>query len=342
MKTASVKEPTVISVDDVEKPSLNSGDILVQMHACGICGSDLEKVFGQYGQPSMRLGHEPAGIITDIGPDVTEFKKGDRVFTHHHVPCYDCHLCNHNNETMCKKYYETNLSPCGLSEEYVVPAWNVAHGGVLKISDSTSFEEAAMIEPLACCVRAWKKYNYREGDSVAIFGVGPTGMMHVMLAIAKKFSKIFCFDVNDFRLQFAKQFDITESINSMDEKRKQKILDNTDGMGVDVAIVATSSLKALDDAIDMVRKGGAVMMFGVPSKGAKLDLDMNKLYSKEITLVTSYAASDKDTKEALTLIESSQIDVKHLITHTYPIMDSQKAFDHARSGDKSMKIIITK
>ena len=102
MKSASVKEPSVISVDDVEKPQLTSGDVLVQMHACGICGSDLEKVFGQYGQPSMRLGHEPSGIVLDVGSDVTEFKKGDRVFTHHHVPCYDCHYCNHGNETMCK------------------------------------------------------------------------------------------------------------------------------------------------------------------------------------------------------------------------------------------------
>ena len=342
MKTASIKEPSVISVDETEKPTLEAGDILVQMHACGICGSDLEKVFGQYGQPSTRLGHEPAGMVLDVGSDVTEFKKGDRVFTHHHVPCYDCHYCNHGNETMCKKYYETNLSPCGLSEEYVVPAWNVSHGGVLKISDSLSFEEAAMIEPLACCVRAWTKFHYQEGDSVAIFGVGPTGMMHVMLSIVKKFSKIFCFDLNDFRLDFAKKFNITESINSMDDKRKQKILDHTDGRGVDVAIVATSSLKALEDAIDMVRKGGAVMMFGVPSKGAKLDLDMSKIYSKEITLVTSYAASDKDTKDALELIESSQIDVKQLITHTYSIDDSQKAFDHAHSGDNAMKIIITK
>ena len=158
----------------------------------------------------------------------------------------------------------------------------------------------------------------------------------------KKFSKIFCFDVNDFRLDFAKKFKITESMNSMDENRKQKIHDHTDGRGVDVAIVATSSLKALDDAIDLVRKGGTVMMFGVPSKGAKLDLDMNKIYSKEITLVTSYAASDFDTKEALNLIESSQIDVKQLITHTYPISDTQKAFDHARSGENAMKIIITK
>ncbi len=342
MKTASVKESSVISVDEIEKPTLGSGDILVQMHACGICGSDVEKVFGQYGQPSMRLGHEPAGVVLDVGSDVMEFKEGDRVFTHHHVPCYDCHLCNHGNETMCQKYYETNLSPCGLSEEYVVPAWNVSHGGVLKISDSLSFEEAAMIEPLACCVRAWTKFHYQEGDSAAIFGVGPTGMMHVMLAKAKKLSKIFCFDVNDFRLDFAKKFNITESINSMDENRKQKILNHTDNRGVDVAIVATSSMAALEDAIDIVRKGGVVMMFGVPSKGAKLHLNMGKIYSKEITLVTSYAASDKDTKDALSLIETSQINVKQLITHTYPIIDSQKAFDHARTGENAMKIIITK
>lgn len=342
MKTASVREPSVISINEIENPTLGSGDILVQMHACGICGSDLEKVFGEYGQPSMRLGHEPAGIIIDVSSDVTEFKKGDRVFTHHHVPCYSCHLCKHGNETMCSKYYETNLSPCGLSEEYVVPKWNVDHGGVLKIPDSMSFEEAAMIEPLACCVRAWTKYSYQEGDSVAIFGVGPTGMMHVMLAKSKKFSKIFCFDVNDFRLGFAKKFNITDSINSLDENRKQRILDHTEGKGVDVAIVATSSLKALEDAIDVVRKGGAVMMFGVPSKDAKIVLNMSKIYSKEITLVTSYAASDNDTKEALRLIESSQIDVKQLVTHTYPIEDSQKAFDHARSGDNAMKIIITK
>ena len=342
MKTAFVKGPSTIFVDTTKKLTLSSGDILVEMHACGICGSDLEKVFGQYGQPSMRLGHEPAGIVLDIGDGVTEFKKGDRIFTHHHVPCYDCHFCRHGNETMCPKYSETNLSPCGLSEEYIVPSWNVSHGGVLKISDSTSFEEAAMIEPLACCVRAWRKYHYQKDDSVAIFGVGPTGMMHVLLAHSKKFSKIFCLDVNDFRLNFAKKFNITESINSLNQDRKQKVLDQTNGLGVDVAIVATSSLKALEDAIDIVRKGGSVMMFGVPSKGSKLELDMNKIYSKEITLVTSYAASDQDTQEALNLIESKQINVKQLITHTYPILDSQKAFDHARSGDKAMKIIITK
>jgi L-iditol 2-dehydrogenase len=342
MKTAFVKEASTISVEETDQPVLGSGDILVQMHACGICGSDVEKVFGQYGKPSMKLGHEPAGIVLDVGSNVNDFTKGDRVFTHHHVPCYSCHQCKHGNETMCKKYSETNLSPCGLSEEYVVPEWNVSHGGVLKLPDSMTFQEAAMIEPLACCVRAWSKFPYQEGDSAAIFGVGPTGMMHVMLAKSKKFSKIFCLDVNDFRLDFAKKFNVSQTINSTNEKRADKIIEQTEQRGVDVAIVATSSLKALEDAIEVVRKGGAIMMFGVPSKGAKIELDMSKIYSKEISIVTSYAASDEDTKEALGLIESSQINVGQLVTHTYPITDSQKAFDHAKSGENAMKIIITK
>ncbi|MCY4490320.1 MAG: zinc-dependent dehydrogenase [Thaumarchaeota archaeon] len=342
MKTAVVNGPSSISVNDTPMPSIDAGEILIEMQACGICGSDLEKVFGHYGNQSMRLGHEPAGIILDVGSKVTGFQKGDRVFTHHHVPCYSCTLCTHGNETMCKKYSETNLSPCGLSEQYIVPSWNVSHGGVLKISNSTTFEEAAMIEPLACCVRAWSKCNYKEGDTAAVFGVGPTGMMHIMLAQAKHFSKIFCIDVNDFRLDFAKKFNVTDTINAVDTNRFEKISASTDGIGVDVAIVATSSMTALEDAIEMVRKGGTVIMFGVPSKGAELNLDMCKIYNKEITLKTSYAASDADTKEALDMIESGKIDTKRLITHRYTITESQKAFEHAKSGDGVMKIIITK
>ena len=342
MKAAFVKDESIISVDNIEKPLLGQGDILVKMESCGICGSDLEKVFGKYGQPSTRLGHEPAGVISEIGSKVSNFKVGDRVFTHHHVPCYSCHFCIHGNETMCPKYYETNLSPCGLSEEYQVPEWNVVHGGVLKIPDLMSFDEAAMIEPLACCVRAWHKFSYKKGDSVAILGVGPTGMMHVMLAKDKGLDKIFCLDVIDFRLEFAKKFHVTQTINSNDSSRNEKILNGTENQGVDIVVIATGSLKALDDAFNLVRKGGTVILFGVPTKGDTINIDMSKVYSKEITLTTSYAASDYDTKEALELIESSRINVKSLITHKYTILETQKAFDHAHNGSDSMKIIITK
>jgi L-iditol 2-dehydrogenase len=341
MKAAFVKGTSTVVVEDVDKPKLGPGDVLVKMHACGICGSDLEKVYGKYSQPSTRLGHEPSGIIKEVGEKVNNFKKGDRVFVHHHVPCYSCHYCLHGNETMCTKYIETNLSPCGLAEEFIVPEWNASHGGILKIPDSMSFDEAAMIEPLACCIRAWNKFSFQKGDSTAIFGVGSTGMMHVMLSNLHEFEKIFCIDVNEFRLKFAKKFKITEAINSSDSQLKIKILEQTNNRGVDVAIIATGSLNAISSAIDLVRKGGTIVLFGVPSKGATMNIDMSIIYSKEITLVSSYAASDADTKKALELIHSSMVDVKKLITHKYNISDSQQAFEHAHKGIDSMKIIIT-
>ena len=338
MKAAVVKDDSTIKITHIENPELGPNDILVQMSACGICGSDVEKVFGKYGQPSMKLGHEPAGIILKVGSQVENFAVGDRVFTHHHVACYSktCHECSHGNETMCKKYYQSNLNPCGLADEYVVPEWNVKHGGVLKIPDEMSFEEAAMIEPLACCLRAWKKFNYQKNDTAVILGVGPTGIMHALLARSVGFSKIFCSDLNDFRLDFAKKLGF-EAVRS--NESSEKILQSTID-GVDVAIVATGNLNAFDSAINLVRKGGTIIMFGVPSKDASIDINMSNVYSKEITITTTYAASDTDTKNALELIVSGTIDVKSLITHKYTLEDSQKAFDHAKTGDNAMKIII--
>ena len=356
MKAAVVKGNSSIEIKNIEKQSLGPGDILVQMRACGICGSDVETVFGKYGQPSMRLGHEPAGIITQVGSEVSNFRVGDRVFTHHHVECGsdDCHECSHGNETMCKKYYESNLEPCGLADEYIVPKWNVKHGGVIKIPDSMSFAEAAMIEPLACCIRAWSRVNRKKNDSVAILGVGPTGIMHTMLAKYHGFGKIFCLDLNEFRLDFVKKIEIKgllgvklnedfnpTTINPENTNALEQIKSETADQGVDVVIVATSSLNALKDAVSFVRKGGTIVMFGVPSKGASVELDMSEIYSKGITIVNSYAASDADTKVAFEKISSREINVSQLITHKYNLQECQQAFVHAKSGDNAMKIIIS-
>ncbi len=135
MKAAVVKGNSKVEIENFDISDIGSNDLLIKMQSCGICGSDVEKVFGKYGQPSMRLGHEPAGEVIKTGDAITDFKIGDRVFTHHHVACYskDCHECSHGNETMCKKYYQSNLNPCGLADNYVVPEWNVLHGGVLKL-----------------------------------------------------------------------------------------------------------------------------------------------------------------------------------------------------------------
>ncbi len=341
MKAAYVKGPANVEIKNVEKPVLGKGDLMITMKACGVCGSDLEKIYGQYSQPSMRLGHEPSGVVSETGYGLQEFKKGDRVFVHHHVPCYSCHFCTHGNETMCQKYSETNLNPCGLAEEFLVAEWNVVHGGVIKLPDSVSFEEASMIEPLACCIRAWNKAKFKKGDSVAILGAGPTGMMHVMLSKTLGMKDIFCFDINDFRLGFAKNLGITSAIHSTDPEAHQKILSETQNRGVDLAIVATGSVSAISQSIDMVRKGGTVILFGVPPKDAKISIDISKVYSKEITITPSYAASEADTNAAFALINDGKIDVKKLITHKFDLTESARALEYAHHGNDSMKIIVT-
>ena len=333
-------DSSVVELVESTSPVPGPGDILIKMAACGICGSDLEKVYGEYGQPSTRLGHEPAGTIKAVGDRVKGFAPGDRVFTHHHVPCYLCYLCKHGSETRCPDYSQSNISPCGIAEEYLVPDWNVQRGGVLKLPDTMSFEEASVIEPVACCLRAWTKCRYMKGDSVAIFGVGFTGMTHAMLAMHNGLSGIYCVDTNPFRLEYAKGLGVTSTIPA-DGHPAESILQATDRRGVDLAVVATGNLAALSEAISSVRYGGTVMMFGVPSKDASMNINMDYIYTREITISGSYAASDIDTANALKLISDGKIDVAQLVTHSYDISQTPIAFEHARSGQDTIKVIVT-
>lgn len=338
MRHAVTSGSNSVDVVDAPSPTPKPGDMVVRMAACGVCGSDVEKIYGQYSQPSTRLGHETSGVIVSVGDGVKGFSVGDRVFTHHHVPCYDCYLCKHGSSTRCSHYSKSNLLPCGLADEYIVPAWNVQRGGVLKIPDTMSFEQAAMIEPLACCIRAWSGYDHKSNNAVAIFGVGATGMLHVLLAQNKGFSNIYCIDMNQFRLDFVKDV-LGAEIILAHKNTSSDILYNTEQRGVDLAIVSTGSMAALESAIHSVRYGGTIMLFGVPSKDATMQLNMDYVYSHELKMYCSYAASDNDTREALHLI-SEGLDVDCLITHRYDLVDSPKAFERARSGHEAVKIII--
>ena len=160
-----------------------------------------------------------------------------------------------------------------------------------------------------------------------------------MLAKHYRMGEIACIDPNKFRTDFAQKHNIAKGFSDMDLARDE-ILSLTDGRGADVSIVATGSMNAFDDAIKSTRKGGTIMMFGVPSKNSIINLDVEYVYSRELEILTSYAASDKDTAESLNLIASGKIPSSLLITHKYSLDVSQKAFDHARSGDGAMKILV--
>jgi L-iditol 2-dehydrogenase len=342
MKAVFVKGHSAVSVDEIKAPEIvGEGDVLVRMRACGLCGSDLEKVYGEYGMASGRLGHEPAGEVVAVGKNARSFAPGDRVFIHHHVPCYSCHYCLHGDYTMCPEYQKSNISPCGLAEQFLVPEWNVSRGGLIKLPAGMTFDEASLVEPLACCIRAWNKCNFQRGDDVAVLGAGPAGLMHVLLAKAFGAGRVFVSDINDFRLGFAKKYGV-EIFNSITVPDfTQKIKEQTDGRGVDVAIVATGSTKALLQSFDMTRRAGKIVMFGVPSKGSAVSYDMSKLYSNEHSLIPSYAASEVETNQAIKLVAEKRIDIASLITHRFDISDASEAIKCAHEAKDAMKVIVT-
>jgi L-iditol 2-dehydrogenase len=345
VKSVKIVSQGVIQVYEQDDTMLNfksEGDILVKMKACGICGSDLEKIYGQYGMTSARLGHEPSGIVLAIGNKVKGIKIGDRVFVHHHVSCNSCHYCRHGNNTMCEYYQKSNIDPCGLSDKFIVPAWNVERGGVLRLPDRLTYEQASLIEPLACCLRALHKIPFQKGDDLVIFGAGPAGIMLLTLAKLAGAGKIFVVDINHFRLEFSRKFNSdTYFLNAQTENYSKIIKDNTNNRGVDVSIVATSSLTALSNAFEITRKGGYIILFGVPSKDSQFPLEASKLYSNELSIIPSYAASELETNEALNLLAERKINLDFLITHKYTLEQSPNAFFCAHLAKDCMKVIIT-
>ena len=337
MKTAVSREKGKIIVEDMQLPELKEGELLVKLRACGVCGSDLEKVYGDYGMSSKRVGHELAGEVMQSKSD--KFAAGDRVFVHHHVPCYSCYYCLKGDHILCSEYQRSNVEPCGLSEYFIVPEWNVSKGGVIKLPDKMSFEEAALAEPLACCIKAINKLRVQPGDTAAVIGAGPAGIMNMMILKNGGAAEVFAIDISDYRINFAKRH--VHAINAMKDDAARIIKNATNGRGVDIVVVATGNPKAIKQALDLVRKGGKIMIFGVPSKGTMLDYDANFLFANEIQLLTSGYCTETETHAALKLIESGKIDVKELITHRFPIAESQKAFDLAHSAENAMKVVIT-
>ncbi len=344
MKTA-ILDNKVVKIVNVDLPKVSKNDVLVRMKTCGICGSDLEKIFGDYGMKSSKIGHEPAGEIIEVGENIKNFRPGQRVFIHHHVPCYSCHYCYNDDFTMCEKYQSSNIEPSGLSEYILVPDWNVLRGGLVTLPDNINFNQAALIEPVACCLRSINKLTLKKAAKIAIFGAGPTGIIHMILARLFGASKIVIIDINEFRLNFAKKIDpgiTTINLKDNDDNRfNNQVFSSVGQVGVDISIISTSNPDAFVKSVRITRRGGTVSLFGVPSKGSDLKIDLNLIYSKELKIIPSYATSEKEIHQTIALLENNIIDIEPLITHKFGLSNSSVALEHAHRAKDSMKIIIT-
>ena len=339
MKAAFVAGRGIIETKDVPIPTIGADEILVHMRSCGICGTDIEKFHGDNITPPV-LGHEVAGEVELAGNASQTFRKGDRAIVHHHISCRSCFYCKNGLETLCESYPKSNLDPCGFSEYFRVPEQLVKGGTVYKLRDSMSFEEGSLVEPTACCIRALRKSGIKAGNSVAIFGVGPVGLTHVQLLRLHGAAPIFAIDILKSRRQMASRFGADTTLDPISDDVTRKVLDGTEGRGVDFAIVATGNPKATQQAITSVRRGGKVVLFGAPARGAIMSLDLGRLFLQEIVIQSSYSTSETEIQMALDLIESTRIQPSQLITHRLPLERIVEAFHLAESGKEAVKVIV--
>ena len=327
-----------IRVVELPIPAIGSGELLVQMHACGLCASD---VMEWYMKPRAPLypGHEPVGIVAAVGEGVAQFAVGQRVFLHHHVPCMVCHFCRRGSFSQCPTFRATRLYPGGLAEYIRVPALNVQLD-VLSIPDELSFDAATLIEPLACCVRGINRAAIRPGDSVLVLGAGSNGLMLAQLAQQRGAVPVMIVDPIAYRRQRALDVGIDYALDPQTGTVIDQIFAMNDGRKPDVVIVTPSSISAMQQGIELVGPGGTVLLFAPPPPEALLPVTPNTLFFQEISLRTSYSAGPYETRHALDLLRNGRIRPESVITHRFPLKDAAQAFQLVAKPGDALKVVV--
>lgn len=311
MKVALVKEDK-IAVSEIEDIKLDGRKgAVVKVLGCGLCGSDIVKFKHKIVKDGAVLGHEIVAEILEINSD-TDFKKGDRIVTSHHIPCGECDFCRHGNVSMCKHFKETNIFPGGFSEKVFVSEEhlkNVAY----PIPQHMTEEEISFYEPLGCCVRAIKRCALFENDTALVVGLGSIGLLMGEGLKAMGY-KVYGCDLIPERIELAKKMGI-ESFDFSQE--------------VDTVFMTSGADKAIDTALKAVKQGGKILVFS--STPLSNGYPNNEIYYKELTVLGSYSPSPKDLKDSYELLRTGRVNVKNLTT-VYPLEKIQEAFDDTISN----------
>ena len=320
-------------LEETPTPEPSSGEMLVKVHACGICGSDVVEWYRLPRAPLVQ-GHEVAAEVVRCGPGVNDFKPGDRVFTAPKVPCMECHYCRHGHYPQCTEI--TVRLPGGYAEYVLAPA-DVVAKGTYKLPDNLDYEEATFIEPLACVIRARRLARVQPHQHVLVLGSGITGVLHV-----KEAKRLGCTvtatDINPYRLEFARKSGADYLLDAS-EKVPERLVELT-GRKADVVMITTSALPAIEQAWASVDKGGTIVFFSVPEPGKEVTVPINDFWTREITVLTSYYAGPPDFTEAISLLAEKKLKVSDLITHRLPLEKTAEGFQLMLEGSRSMKIII--
>ena len=334
-----------VRVQTVPVPQIGPGELLVRVHTCGICGTDLKKIStGSHSAPRI-FGHETAGVVARVGAGVSNFQPGDRVVVFHHIPCGQCFYCERKVFAQCPVYKKVGAtagfepSGGGFAEYVRVMDW-IVRSGVVRLPNHVSFDQAAFVEPVNTCLKGINGLRLRAGDAVLVIGSGPIGIILGALAM-RTGTRVIAADLFAERLQTAKSFGITDAIDASREDTVERTRSLTEGRGADVVIVAVPGNALVRTALDAARPGGQVMLFAHTAR-SEAAIDPAAICVDEKSLLGSYSASVDLQDESVRLVFSGEIDFARLVSHRFPLSAAVEAIQMAANpGPRSMKIMIS-
>lgn len=322
-----------IRLEERPKPQPGPGEILVKVHSCGICGSDVVEWYRLPRAPLVQ-GHEIGGEVVETGADVLKFFPGDRVFVAPKIPCMKCRYCQKEHYPVCSAVRER--MPGGFAQYILIPEPLVNMGTYL-LPDGLSYDQSTFIEPLACAVRAQRLSSLHQDDTLLILGAGMSGLLHLKLAKSRGVRSVVT-DINPKKLEYALKMG-ADLVMPADENIAEKMNEHL-GRKADVVMLCTSALSAVDQAWDSVDSGGAVVFFAVPGPDKAVTIPINEFWRREIRVLTSYYCGPPDISEALNLLKSGTIGVEDLITDRFPLELIADGFKLVLEGKDVIKVII--
>ncbi len=341
MKAAVVHGVNDIRIEEYPSPVVGAGEVIVKTKIAGICATDIKTLLGQ-GIPKdlpTILGHEVVGEIAATGDGVKRFAVGDRVAVYPIAACGKCHYCLQGRHNLCEAEFGLGHGIEGGFAEYVrLPKEIIDIGGVVKLEDDFSYEDAVLAEPLSCTLAAARTCRMKKGDSVLIIGAGPMGLMH--LKMAKWFGcQVIIADLIDERLALAGRMRADHLINSDRDNLADQVKEITDGRGADTVVISLGIPQIIEDSLKLTAKGGVCNIFGGPPP-SEIKLDPRWLHYQEITLTGTFASTPADFIKSLELIRDKSIIVSDLLSHRFTLDSFLDAVEKAKNQEMVRGIVI--